>query len=154
MRSTNLWVFVLVLGMSATSSAIAGEVGGHNLVVTKPSATTELPDGSVYRTTGNSQVCLTTDGTHPLNDASGDCDGACVVTADGDATCMGSCTWVDTDGDLVFFTWDGDQQSGTWKLLGGSGKWANASGVGDWEATAVFAGGMSRNSWSGSIEMN
>jgi hypothetical protein len=140
------------LALLASSVAVAGEAGGTNVVVPKPTTTTDLGNGLVYETTGNSQVCFTTDPNHALNRASGDCDGACVRRGDEDPACMGSCSWVDTDGDLAFFIWEG-QNEGTWKMKGGTGKWAGASGKGSWKASALYAGGMGANSWEGSIEM-
>lgn len=118
-----------VLLVVTSSLAIAGEVGGNNIAVPKPMNTTELPNGLIYATTGNSNVCTMNDADHPLNGAAGDCDGACVIDADDNATCMGSCTWVDKDGHLAFFTWTG-QTEGTWRLVGGSGKYAHAAGKG------------------------
>ncbi len=83
-------------------------------------------------------IFTTTDPNHPLNQASGDCDGACIIDADGNAICMGSCTWVDSDGHLAFFTWTG-QDKGSWRLIGGSGKYAHATGWGGSGACARFA---------------
>ncbi|MGB3562521.1 MAG: hypothetical protein WBH75_02685 [Thermoanaerobaculia bacterium] len=134
------------------SMAIAGEVGGNNFAVAKPVTSTELPNGMTYATTGNSNVCTTTDPNHPLNQASGDCDGACIIDANDNATCMGSCTWVDKDGHLAFFTWTG-QNEGNWRLVGGSGKYAHATGRGTWEGTGLYAGGILRNTWSGEIDI-
>lgn len=142
---------ITVLACAATVAA-AGEAGGKNVVVAKPTETTELGNGMVYETTANSQVCITSDPSHPLNRASGDCSGACIRSGDGEPSCLGSCTWADTDGDLAFFTWTG-QNSGTWKMQGGTGKWVKASGVGTWAATGAYAGGMGENSWKGKIEM-
>ena len=148
------YVLVGTLILVATATlAVAGEAAGHNIVVQKPQTTTELPNNKVYITIGNSQVCLMTDPDHPLNDATGDCDGGCVAEAGGVPVCMGSCTWVDTEGDMVFFNWDGNTAAGTWSLKGGTGKWAKASGSGTWEATGAFVNGMARNSWSGTMEM-
>jgi hypothetical protein len=65
---------------------------------------------------------------------------------------MGSCTWVDKDGDLALFTWDG-QTSGNWKLVGGSGKYAYATGKGTWEGTGAYPGGIVKNSWQGEINI-
>ena len=146
-------LFIMLLVASAQFAA-AGEAAGNNIVVVKPATTTQLPNGMTYTTTGNSQVCLMTDPDHPLNDATGDCDGACVGTGDSDPACMGSCTWVDSDGDIAFFTWEGNGTQGTWKMENGTGKWAAASGSGTWETTGAFTGGLVRNSWSGSIEMD
>lgn len=153
MRNLSCAAMGILIIASSAAMAVAGEVSGGNIVVLKPTATTELPNGAVYSTTGNSQVCETSDPGHPLNDASGDCDGGCVSASGGAPSCMGSCTWVDTDGDLVFFTWAGGENEGTWELRGGSGKWADASGSGTWETTAVYVGNMARNSWSGTMEM-
>ena len=136
----------------ASSMAMAGEVGGNNFAVAKPFTTTELPNGMTYATTGNSNLCTTTDPNHPLNQASGDCDGACTIDANGKATCMGSCTWVDSDGHLAFFTWTG-QNEGSWRLVGGSGKYAHATGKGTWEGTGLFASGILRNTWQGNIDI-
>jgi len=141
------------LALIATASvALAGEVDGHNFVTPKASVTTELPSGVVYTTLGNHQVCTTKDPNHPMHRASGDCDGACVTKPEGEPTCMGSCTWVDQDGDLAFFVWDGAEE-GHWSLKGGSGKYAEASGHGTWKGDAAYAGGITGNSWSGVIEM-
>ena len=142
--------FVMVLGLAAIANA--GEVGGHNIAQAKKSIETDLGNGKMFVTTGNHTVCRTTDANHPLNDASGDCDGGCVMNAEGDGECLGSCTWADKDGDLAFFTWSG-VTSGTWKFRGGTGKYAEATGKGTWETSGVYAGGMVRNSWSGAIEM-
>ena len=136
----------------AASMAIAGEVGGNNFAVAKPATTTELPNGMTYATTGNSTVCTTTDPNHPLNQASGDCDGACIIDANGNSTCMGSCTWVDSDGHLAFFTWTG-LDKGSWRLVGGSGKYAHATGRGTWEGTGTYPGGIMRNTWQGDIDI-
>jgi hypothetical protein len=146
-----LVICTVALGVGVTK-ALAGEASGHNVVVIKPTETTELGEGLVYAKTANSQVCVTTDPSHPLNGASGDCSGACVRQGDADPACMGSCTWVDREGDLAFFTWTGENE-GTWKIQGGTGKWANASGSGKWKSSAIYAGGMGANSWKGSIEM-
>ncbi len=141
-----------VVLVAATSIAAAGEVGGHNFVVSNPPTTSELPSGITYTSVGNHQVFTTSDSSHPLNRSSGDCNGACVADAEGNTTCMGSCSIVDTDGDLAFFTWDG-QNEGHWWLKGGTGKYAKASGQGDWKADAVYAGGITGNSWQGTIDM-
>lgn len=145
-------VICAVALVAGATTAFAGEVGGLNVVLSKPTETTELGNGLVYEMTANSQVCVTTDPNHPLNRASGNCSGGCVRKGDGDPECMGSCTWADTDGDLAFFTWTG-QTAGDWKMQGGTGKWAKASGSGTWMASAVYAGGMGANAWKGSMEM-
>ncbi len=149
-RPIILAIYAVALFAGVTTT-LAGEASGLNVVVAKPTETTELGGGVVYATTANSQVCVTTDPSHPLNRASGDCSGACVSQGDGDPACMGSCTWVDSEGDIAFFTWTG-QNEGTWKMQGGTGKWARASGGGTWMASAIYAGGMGANSWKGSID--
>ena len=154
MKRLSIYAFATsALLVSAGTVAFAGEVGGHNLVVAKPSVTTELPSGVSYTSIGNHQVCMTSDPGNPLNRASGDCDGACVAGADGNPTCMGSCSWVDTDGDLAFFTWSGATE-GEWRLEGGTGKYAEASGQGTWKADAAYAGKITGNTWQGTIEMD
>jgi hypothetical protein len=114
--------------------------------------TTKLPGGKSYMTVGNRQVCMTADPKHPLNGASGDCDGACVTDASGRSTCMGSCIWVDRDGDIAFFNWDG-QDAGAWKLAGGTGKWKGASAQGTWKNADNAPGNFARNSWEGTFTM-
>jgi hypothetical protein len=146
---TTTAAFVLLI---ATSMAMAGEVVGENIAMPKPDVATELPNGTTYLAIGNSQVCRTTDSSHPLNNAAGDCGGGCIIDAEGNATCMGSCTWVDNDGHLALFTWDG-QNSGSWKLVGGSGKYTYASGKGTWEGTGAYPGGIVKNSWRGEIDI-
>ena len=145
-----LAVSALLVGVAPM--AFAGEAGGHNLVVTKPSMTTELPNGMSYTSIGTHQVCMTTDPGSPLNRASGDCDGACVAAADGNATCMGSCTWLDSEGDVAFFTWNGATE-GSWSLKGGTGKYAEASGEGTWKTDGFYAGEITGNTWQGTIEI-
>ena len=153
MRYLSYAVVGALIVVASATMAVAGEVSAQNIVVAKPSMTSQLANGKTYFTIGSRQVCEMTDPSHPLNDASGDCDGACVSEGDGTPTCMGSCTLVDTDGDIAFFTWTGGGAEGTWEMQGGSGKWANASGSGTWQSAAVFVGNMERSSWSGSIEM-
>jgi hypothetical protein len=66
---------------------------------------------------------------------------------------MGSCTEVDREGDIAFFTWDG-QTEGGWKLAGGSGKWKGSSGQGTWKNTVVAApGNFARIGWEGTMSM-
>jgi hypothetical protein len=142
-------VFVLVL-MSV--SALGQTVRGDNVVVMKDPVTTALAGGASYVTAGNRQFATIEDPKHPLNGAAGDCDGACVIGADKKSVCMGSCTWVDRGGDLVFFTWDGQDQ-GSWKLLGGTGKWKDASGQGTWKTGPMSAGGFGHNVWEGTMQM-
>jgi hypothetical protein len=74
------------------------------------------------------------------------------MDAAGTATCMGSCTWVDRDGDIAFFTWDG-QDAGAWKLADGTGKWKGASGQGTWKNTGSAPGNLARNAWEGTFTM-
>jgi hypothetical protein len=148
---------LIVLGGSLlllvpAATAVAGEASGHNLVVASQPMVTEMAGGVTYASLTSRQVCGTDDPDHPLNRASGECAGACVTGADGDTACMGSCTWVDHDGDVAFFTWTGADE-GTWTLAGGTGKYSEASGEGTWKADAVYAGGITGNSWSGKIEM-
>ena len=152
MRYPILIVLCAVALLAGASAADAGEVSGLNVLMLEPSETTELGDGVVYQTIGNSGVCMTKDPEHPLYSASGRCSGACVSKGDDDPVCMGSCTWVDSDGDVLLSTWTG-QTTGTWSMSGGTGKWAKASGGGTWMATGAFVGGAAGNAWKGTIEM-
>jgi len=152
MRKSAVLSILLVAVLLVASPAFAQSVKGENVVVVKDSTTTKLASGKSYVTTGNHQVFLTSDPKHPLNGASGDCDGACVIDGS-NAMCMGSCTAVDVDGDIAFFTWDG-QNDGSWKLAGGSGKWKGSSGQGTWKNTSASApGNFARNAWEGSMSM-
>jgi len=145
-------ILALCLSLAATVST-AQAVKGENVVVGKEPITTKLADGKTHVTQGNHQVFLTADPKHPLNGASGDCDGACVVDASNVAMCMGSCTEVDRDGDIVFLTWDG-QTEGGWKLAGGSGKWKGSSGQGTWKTSVAAApGNFARITWEGTMSM-
>ena len=145
---------ILVPGLLLVASvSLAQAVKGENIVVPKEPVTTKLAGGKTYMTQGNHQFFVTSDPKHPLNGASGDCDGACVVDASNAAMCMGSCTAVDREGDIAFLTWDG-QTEGGWKLAGGSGKWKGSSGQGTWKATSeATAGNFGRNAWEGTISM-
>jgi hypothetical protein len=144
-----LLVSLLLIASAASAQAVKGE----NVVVGKDAITTKLADGKTHVTQGNHQVFLTADPKHPLNGASGDCDGACVVDASNVAMCMGSCTEVDRDGDIAFFTWDG-QTEGGWKLAGGSGKWKGSSGQGTWKnSVAAAPGNFARIAWEGTMSM-
>ena len=133
-----LAMLALTLGMTI-GLGISGEMNGHNFVVSQSPQITELPDGKVYMTVRGEQVCTTADADHPLNRAAGTCDGGCVTDNSGVTTCMGSCTWIDRDGEMAFFTWDG-QDEGRWALRGGTGKWAKATGEGTWEDEDCPAG--------------
>lgn len=144
---------LLVSGVLVASSALAQAAKGTNVVAAKDSVTTKLDGGKSYMTVGSRQACTTADSNHPLNGASGDCDGACVVDAAGKMTCMGSCTWVDRDGDIAFFTWDGTRDAGTWKLPGGTGKWQGSTGQGTWKAAGLMPGNFARNTWEGTFAM-
>ncbi len=149
----HLTITLAVLALVAPASiASAGEVSGHNFVVSDPTTMTELPSGAVYTALRGRQICTTVDPSHPLNRASGNCDGGCVTDTEGNTTCMGSCTWVDMDGDLVFFTWNG-QDEGKWWMKGGTGKYAGGSGEGTWVADAAYAGEVTGNSWKGTIDL-
>jgi hypothetical protein len=149
-----LTISLAVLALLAPASiASAGEASGHNLVVSDPPAITELPNGTVYTAIRSRQVCTTTDPGHPLNRASGDCAGGCVADAEGNETCMGSCTWVDMDGDLAFFNWTG-KTDGNWWLKGGTGKYAGGSGEGTWVTDAVYAGEITGNSFKGTMDLD
>lgn len=153
MRKSAVFSILLVAVLLVASPALAQSVKGENIVVLKDSTTTKLASGKSYVTQGNHQVFLTSDPKHPLNGASGDCDGACIVDASNAGTCMGSCTAVDREGDIAFFTWDGMTEGG-WKLAGGSGKWKGASGQGTWKNTETAApGNFARNAWEGSMSM-
>jgi hypothetical protein len=144
---------LVVAILLAASPVFAQTAKGENVAALKDSVTTKLAGGKTYMTVGSRQICTTADPKHPLNGASGDCDGACVMDAAAAATCMGSCTWVDREGDIAFFTWDG-QTEGTWKLAGGSGKWKGSSGQGTWKNTETAApGNFARNSWEGTMSM-
>jgi hypothetical protein len=148
-----LSTLIVTLCLVASVAVAQTPVKGENVVVGKDPITTKLADGKSYVTQGNHQVFLTADPKHPLNGASGDCDGACVVDSSNLAMCMGSCTQVDRDGDLAFFTWDG-QTEGTWKLAGGSGKWKGASGQGTWKnSVAAAPGNFARIAWEGTMTM-
>lgn len=143
---------LLVFLLLAASPALAQSAKGENVVVMKDSTTTKLPSGKSYLTQGNHQFFMTADPKHPLNGSSGDCDGACVVDGS-NAMCMGSCTVVDPEGDIVFFTWDG-QNDGSWKLAGGTGKWKGSTGQGTWKNTSAAApGNFARNAWEGTMSM-
>jgi hypothetical protein len=151
MRKVFSILFVFLFLVASVSLAQAAK--GENIVVPKDPMTTKLPSGKSYVTLGSHQVFLTSDPKHLLNGASGDCDGACVVDASNSGMCMGSCTAVDREGDIAFFTWDG-QTEGTWKLAGGSGKWKGSSGQGTWKNTETAApGNFARNSWEGTMSM-
>jgi hypothetical protein len=153
MRKLVIVSMVLVSLLIAASPALAQAAKGENVAALKESVTTKLAGGKSYMTVGSRQICTTADPKHPLNGASGDCDGACVIDAAGTATCMGSCTWVDRDGDIAFSTWDG-QDAGTWKLADGTGKWKGASGQGTWKNTvAAVPGNFARNGWEGTMSM-
>lgn len=142
----------VVAAVLAAPPAFAQAVKGENIVVMKEPVTTKLPSGKTYVSLGDHQLCTTADPKHPLNGASGNCDGACLIDAAGKSTCMGSCTWVDHDGEMAFFTWDG-QESGGWKLAGGSGKWKDAGGQGTWKNTGMQPGNFAHNAWEGTITM-
>jgi len=153
MKKLVIFSVLLVSLLLAASAALAQAAKGENVVVPKDPMTTKLPSGKSYVTLGNHQVFVTSDPKHPLNGASGDCDGACVVDASNTGMCMGSCTAVDREGDIAFFTWDG-QTEGTWKLAGGSGKWKGSSGQGTWKNTETAApGNFARNAWEGTMSM-
>ena len=153
MRKLTVLSILLVSAFLTAPVSLAQSVKGEHVVVGKDAITTKLADGKTYVTKGNHQVFLTADPKHPLNGASGDCDGACVVDASNVAMCMGSCTQVDREGDIAFFTWDG-QTEGGWKLAGGSGKWKGASGQGTWKNTAAAVpGNFARISWEGTMSM-
>jgi hypothetical protein len=144
---------LLVSFLLIASEASAQAVKGEDVVVGKEAITTKLANGKTYVTQGNHQVFLTADPKHPLNGASGDCDGACVVDASNVAICMGSCTQVDRDGDIAFLTWDG-QTEGGWKLAGGSGKWKGSTGQGTWKTSVAAApGNFARIAWEGTMSM-
>jgi hypothetical protein len=153
MRKLGIFSILVVCLFLAASVSPAQAVKGDTVVVQKEPVTTKLAGGKSYVTAGNHQAFMTSDPKHPLNGASGDCDGACVTDASS-AMCMGSCTVVDRDGDLVFFTWDGSQTEGGWKLDGGSGKWKGSTGSGTWKsAAAASAGNFGRNSFEGTMSM-
>ena len=144
-----LVVAVLLVGSPLLAQAVKGE----NVVVVKEPMTTKLAGGKTYVTNGNHQFFMTVDPKHPMNGASGDCDGACVMDTADSGTCMGSCTAVDRDGDIAFFTWDGLTEGG-WKLAGGSGKWKGSSGQGTWKNTVdAIPGNFARNAWEGTMSM-
>jgi hypothetical protein len=144
-------LFVVVF-LIVPLAAFGQTVRGDNVVVMKDPVTTALAGGASYVTQGNRQIASIEDPKHPLNGASGDCDGACVIGADKKSVCMGSCTWVDRGGDIAFFTWDGADQGG-WKLLGGSGKYKDATGEGTWKSGPMSAGGFGHNIWQGTMQM-
>ena len=153
MRKIRVFSILVSCLLFAASVSVAQTVKGENVVVPKDPETTKLAGGKTYVTQGNHQYFMTADPKHPLNGASGDCDGACVMTSADAGTCMGSCTAVDRDGDIAFFTWDG-QTEGGWKFGGGSGKWKGATGQGTWKGTPdATPGGFGRNTWEGTISM-
>lgn len=153
MRKLTIALAVFVSVVVAASAAVAQTVKGENVVVVKEPASTKLPNGKTYVTNGNHQFFMTADPKHPMNGASGDCDGACVMDTADSGTCMGSCTAVDRDGDIAFFTWDGLTEGG-WKLAGGSGKWKGSSGQGTWKNTVTaIPGNFARNAWEGTMSM-
>jgi hypothetical protein len=154
MRKLTVLSILLVSLFLVASVSLAQAVSGTNVVVPKETVTTKLASGKSYVSQGNHQFFMTADPKHPLNSASGDCDGACVVDASNAAMCMGSCTVVDREGDVAFFTWDGGLANGNWKLASGSGKWKGASGQGTWKnAEAAVAGNFARNTWEGTMSM-
>jgi len=153
MRKLGIYSILVCSLLLVASVSLAQAAKGENIVVPKEPVTTKLAGGKTFMTQGNHQFFVTSDAKHPLNGASGDCDGACVVDASKAGMCMGSCTVVDRDGDLVFFTWDG-QTEGTWKLAGGSGKWKGSSGQGTWKNVGdATAGNFARNAWEGTMSM-
>ncbi|HEX9149642.1 MAG TPA: hypothetical protein VF958_10825, partial [Thermoanaerobaculia bacterium] len=153
MRKLGIYSILVSCLLLVASVSLAQSVKGENVVVGKDAITTKLADGKTYVTQGNHQVFLTADPKHPLNGASGDCDGACVMDASNVAMCMGSCTQVDREGDIAFFTWDG-QTEGGWKLAGGSGKWKGATGQGAWKnSVAAAPGNFARIAWEGTMSM-
>jgi hypothetical protein len=153
MRKLTVLSILFVSVFLTAAASLAQAVKGENVVVLKESVTTKLADGKTYVTQGNHQFFMTADPKHPLNGASGDCDGACVMDASNTGTCMGSCTAVDREGDIAFFTWDGLTEGG-WKLASGSGKWKGASGQGTWKSTVAAApGNFARNGWEGTMSM-
>lgn len=153
MRKLTVLSVLLVSLFLVASVSLAQAVKGENVVVPKEATSTKLAGGKTYVTQGNHQFFMTADPKHPFNGASGDCDGACVVDANNSATCMGSCTVVDREGDISFFTWDG-QTEGTWKLAGGTGKWKSSSGQGTWKGSPDAApGNFARNTWEGTMTM-
>jgi hypothetical protein len=153
MRKLTVFSILLVGTFFAASVSLAQAARGENILVPKDPVTTKLPSGKSYVALGSHQVFLTSDPKHALNGASGDCDGACVVDASNTGMCMGSCTVVDREGDIAFFTWDG-QTEGSWKLAGGSGKWKGSSGQGTWKNSETAApGNFARNAWEGTMSM-
>jgi hypothetical protein len=153
MRKLSVFSILLVGTLLTASVSLAQAVKGLNVVVGKEAVTTKLADGKTHVTQGNHQVFLTADPKHPLNGASGDCDGSCVVDASKVAMCMGSCTEVDRDGDIAFLTWDG-QTEGGWRLAGGSGKWKGSTGQGTWKISVAAApGNFARIAWEGTMSM-
>jgi hypothetical protein len=154
MKKLVVFSILLVCGVLLASSVSAQAVSGTSVIAPKEIVNIKLASGKTYMTQGNHQLLTTADPKHPLNGASGDCDGACIVDASNAAMCMGSCEFVDREGDLAFFTWDGGQESGSWRLASGSGKWKGASGQGTWKnAGAAVAGNFARNTWEGSMSM-
>lgn len=143
---------LLAVAILAASPVFAQAAKGENIAALNDSVTTKLASGKTYMTVGSRQVCMTADPKHPLNGASGDCGGACVTDTAGASTCMGSCTWVDRDGDVAFFTWDG-QEAGSWRLAGGTGKWKETSAQGTWKNTGLAPGNLARNAWEGTFTM-
>jgi hypothetical protein len=153
MRKFIVGLALLIAVIFAAPPAFAQAAKGENVVAIREPVTTKLAGGKSYMTQSSGQVCMTSDPKHPLNGASGDCSGACLVDAAGSATCMGSCTWVDRESDIVFITWVG-QEAGSWKLDGGTGKWKNSSAQGTWKAAPeTTAGNIGRNSWEGTFTM-
>jgi len=146
-------LLTLAVGVVGASPAFAQTVKGTNIVAAAVPVTTKLASGKTHIFLADQQLCQTADPKHPLNGASGNCPGGCVVDAAGAATCMGSCTWVDEGGDMAFLTWDGSATSGGWKLVGGSGKWKTAKGQGTWKSRGVSAANVNRNDWEGTITM-
>lgn len=149
--SARVCLLVLVLAVAIPLSA--EDVSGHNIVVQEPPVVTKLANGSTFNVVTGTQICTMSKADHPLNHASGTCSGGCIIDADGNSKCMGSCTWVDQTGDLVFFLWDGTGMEGHWWLKGGTGKYENGSGEGTWKTDTEYAGGNQGNTWKGTINL-
>lgn len=126
-------VAMTTIGIAAPALADSGSGIGAGLSVSN--YTLELPNGKIlYRS--NDKAHLMSEDT-PLNNVAQDCSVAYVMEPDFSAgSGHGTCSGIDTDGDVYFFFFSGDLTGGEWEIAGGTGKFADLGGGGTYTVNA------------------
>lgn len=150
MLSVALTTLVLVPAAAAQQQSISGYV----VYVAGDASEVTLADGRMLSTGILRGVRIDDDPESPIHLGAQNCAGSNLFGSDGTMLQnVGSCTSVDTDGDLLHLSYFNTPEQRTWRYTGGTGKFARVEGGGTTELLAVGPDGRSTIRYKGTMTM-